>query len=330
MQPIHVPRHPPACSGPAQSLLPPRSPPAWRTDKARALFGGVAAHAFHRCTGRPRRPSGRRSSPPATATCRRPRAAPGDRRRSPAAPTARRQDPHRRPCPHRRRHPARRHRPARPGARADRQILGDQLPPGRPLPPYRHGGAFARPRHRGQPADQPGMRSRRHRPPRRHLREIAGTERFASRACRGSSSRRPAIPRRPHPVRQNINPIWTYAHVPHGYRPPPRPSHQIERFAPGTCDRIVAQVTQPTTQLPPTTRTTSAATSSPATPTAGPDATAPHSTPTTPASLGPTSAQQPARLAQAPRHAATTPPTALRHLRITPTPHAGRGGPLKA
>ena len=49
-----------------------------------------------------------------------------------------------------------------------------------------------------------------------------------------------------------ITPIWTYAHVPHGYTGDATEAilGQIERFAPGFRDRIVACVARPTTQLP--------------------------------------------------------------------------------
>jgi phytoene dehydrogenase-like protein len=59
---------------------------------------------------------------------------------------------------------------------------------------------------------------------------------------------------KPHATRSasNINPIWTYTHVPHGYTGDATKAilGQIERFAPGFRDRIVACVARPTSQLP--------------------------------------------------------------------------------
>jgi phytoene dehydrogenase-like protein len=49
----------------------------------------------------------------------------------------------------------------------------------------------------------------------------------------------------------NIHPLWTYAHVPHGYSGDATAAilAQIERFAPGFRDRIIAQAVRPTTQM---------------------------------------------------------------------------------
>ncbi|OBF18148.1 FAD-dependent oxidoreductase [Mycobacterium kubicae] len=49
----------------------------------------------------------------------------------------------------------------------------------------------------------------------------------------------------------NINPIWAYAHVPFGYRGDATAAvtAQIERFAPGFRDRIVASVSKSTSEL---------------------------------------------------------------------------------
>ena len=49
----------------------------------------------------------------------------------------------------------------------------------------------------------------------------------------------------------NVNPLWTYAHVPHGYTGDATTAilDQIERFAPGFRDRIVASAVRPTAQL---------------------------------------------------------------------------------
>ncbi|HTN78657.1 MAG TPA: NAD(P)/FAD-dependent oxidoreductase [Acidimicrobiales bacterium] len=50
---------------------------------------------------------------------------------------------------------------------------------------------------------------------------------------------------------RGINPLWVYAHVPHGYAGDASGAilQQIERFAPGFRDRIVATAVRPTTQL---------------------------------------------------------------------------------
>ena len=49
----------------------------------------------------------------------------------------------------------------------------------------------------------------------------------------------------------NINPIWTYAHVPFGYTGDATGVvvDQIERFAPGFRDRIIATVSKSTAEL---------------------------------------------------------------------------------
>ncbi|GAF47561.1 hypothetical protein RW1_042_00040 [Rhodococcus wratislaviensis NBRC 100605] len=49
----------------------------------------------------------------------------------------------------------------------------------------------------------------------------------------------------------NIHPLWTYAHVPNGYTGDATAAiiAQIERFAPGFRDRIIAQSTRSTTQM---------------------------------------------------------------------------------
>ena len=213
----------------------------WRTDKARALFGGVAAHV-----------------PPA----------------APADLLGHRGDHHRRR--HRHGWPVAEERsqsiadalgsllrqhggkirtgvvvrtagdipPAdivlldlAPGAIA---MLGDEMPSGVAAPTAGTGTARraqARPHHRGRSAvDEPRMRSRRHRPPRRRSR----------RSPTPSAPSRGRMPRRPFvlvgqqyladPTRSagNTNPIWTYAHVPHGYTGDATEAilAQIERWPP--------------------------------------------------------------------------------------------------
>ncbi len=49
----------------------------------------------------------------------------------------------------------------------------------------------------------------------------------------------------------NINPIWSYAHVPFGYPGDATAMvvDQIERFAPGFRDRVIATVTKSTAEL---------------------------------------------------------------------------------
>ena len=50
----------------------------------------------------------------------------------------------------------------------------------------------------------------------------------------------------------NVHPVWAYAHVPSGYPGDATEAivGQIERFAPGFRDRILATAVKPTTELP--------------------------------------------------------------------------------
>ena len=50
----------------------------------------------------------------------------------------------------------------------------------------------------------------------------------------------------------NVNPLWTYAHVPHGFRGDATDAiiAQIERFAPGFRDRVVGTAVRTTTEFP--------------------------------------------------------------------------------
>ena len=49
----------------------------------------------------------------------------------------------------------------------------------------------------------------------------------------------------------NVHPVWTYAHVPHGYTGDATPSiiAQIERFAPGFRERIIGKAVRSTTEM---------------------------------------------------------------------------------
>jgi phytoene dehydrogenase-like protein len=49
----------------------------------------------------------------------------------------------------------------------------------------------------------------------------------------------------------NVHPVWAYAHVPHGYDGDARQLlvDQIERFAPGLRERIVAAAVQSTAEI---------------------------------------------------------------------------------
>ncbi len=104
----------------------------------------------------------------------------------------------------------------------------------------------------------------------------------------------------------DVHPVWTYAHVPHGYDGDATEAvvAQIERFAP---DSASESWTWPSAHRPPsrsTTRTTSAVTSSPGRtpPSSSCCAPAPHSTPTAPACRACTSAPPRRHRGRRPRH----------------------------
>ena len=125
----------------------------------------------------------------------------------------------------------------------------------------------------------------------------------------------------------DIHPLWAYAHVPHGYTGDATEAilAQIERFAPGFRDRIVARAVTPDARsCRRTTRTTSAATSSPApTPTGssscGPGSRSTRTAPAIPGTFICSAASPPGAGAHGMcgYHAAGS---ALRHLRIDRRP----------
>jgi phytoene dehydrogenase-like protein len=266
MRPIvHVPRHPLRLLrfGPPALLPAAVTARVWRTDKARALFGGVAAHAFHPL----HRPTSSAIGTTIIAAGHRhgwPVAEGGSQSIADALASLLQQLGGK----------------IRTGVRvrtagdipsADivlldlapgpiARILGDELPHrvARAYRRYRHGpGAFKL--DLAVEGDLPWTNPACGRAGTVHLggtfEEIAGTER----AIAGGR-----MPERPFvlvgqqyladPTRSagNINPIWTYAHVPHGYTGDATEAilAQIERFAPGSRDRIVARDTRSTTQLP--------------------------------------------------------------------------------
>ena len=116
-------------------------------------------------------------------------------------------------------------------------------------------GLQGRLRHRRpHPVDQRRLPTSRDRPPGRHVRR---DRRDRTAACSGLHAatsvrpRRSAISGGPSRSVGNINPIWSYAHVPFGYAGDATAMvvEQIERFAPGFRDRVVATVAQSTAEL---------------------------------------------------------------------------------
>ena len=299
MRPIlHVPRHPIRLArfGPGALLPASLTARRWRTDKARALFGGVAAHAFH--------PLHRPTTSAIGSTI----IAAGHRHGWPVAEGGSRRSITDALASLLAEHGGKirtgvqvRHDRDIPSAdvvlldlapAAIAAIYGDRLP-GRvaarlpPVPP-RAGRVQGRLRHRRWRAvGQPRLRPGRDRPPRRGtFEEIATAERDVA---NGRMPERPFVlvgqQYLADPTRSagNIHPLWTYAHVPHGYTGDATTAilDQIERFAPGFRDRIVARAVRPTPEMPPTTLTTSAVTSSPA-PTPNDSSCCGHELPSTP------------------------------------------------
>lgn len=102
--------------------------------------------------------------------------------------------------------------------------------------------------------DQPALRPGRQRAPGRSFAEIADTER---QRAQGKLAPRPFVLvgqqylADPSRSAGGINPIWAYAHVPFGYTGDATALvvDQIERFAPGFRDRVVATVRRGTADL---------------------------------------------------------------------------------
>jgi phytoene dehydrogenase-like protein len=265
MRPIaHVPRHPVRLASFGLRALMPATMTArlWRTDKARALFGGVAAHAFHPLNrpmtsaigvtiiaaghrhGWPVAEGGSRSITDALATIL------GDLggkihtdvrvRTSSDIPSADIVLLDLAP-------------------RAIAGILGDRLPArvARAYRKYRHGpGAFKL--DLAVDGGVPWTNDDCRRAGTVHLggtfEEIASTERDIH---AGRMPERPFVlvgqQYLADPTRSvgNIHPLWVYAHVPHGYTGDATEAilNQIERFAPDFRDRIVARAVRSTAAI---------------------------------------------------------------------------------
>jgi phytoene dehydrogenase-like protein len=261
---VHLPRHPLRMAGFGPRALLPATVTArrWRTDKARALFGGVAAHAYH--------PLHR----PATSAIGMTIIAAGHRHGWPVAEGGSRAITDALAA-----HLVQLDGKIRtgvcvgtagdippadavlldlaPGAVA--RILGDQLPSrvARAYRRFRHGpGAFKLDLaiEGGVPWANPACA----RAGTVHLggtfEEVAGTERDIA------AGRMPVRPfvlvgqqYLADPTRSSgdVHPVWTYAHVPNGYTGDATEAivDQIERFAPGVRERIVARAVRTTTQF---------------------------------------------------------------------------------
>jgi phytoene dehydrogenase-like protein len=261
---VHVPRHPLRLLrfGPPALLPAAVTATLWQTDKARALFGGVAAHAFHPLHrpgtsaigltiisaghrhGWPVAEGGSRSITDALAGL---LADLGGKIQTGVRVRSARDLP-----------------PAdavlldlAPGAVAD--VLGDGLPwrVARAYRRFRHGpGAFKV--DLAIDGDVPWRDPVCARAGTVHLggtfAEIAATERDIA---RGRMPERPFVLVGQQYVADasrsagSINPLWAYAHVPHGYSGDATAAilDQIERFAPGFRDCIVAQTVRPTREI---------------------------------------------------------------------------------
>ena len=275
---IHLPKHPVRL---ARFGIPAAAPASvlarsWSTPQGRALFGGVAAHAFAPLTrpmsssvgcalidachafGWPAAKGGSQAIPDALASILREH---GGR-----IETGRRVSSYDEVA----------------GAdlvvfdlapSAVAEIVGDRLPDaGRPLLsplPARPRRVQARSGDRGRgPMDQRVVPAGGDRPRRRHLRgDRAGRAGHQPRrdARAPLHPGRPAVPRRPEPLEREPHPLYLYAHVPNGYTGDATESMlgQIERFAPGFASGSSRPRSGPRPTSRRTTRTTSAATSSP-------------------------------------------------------------------
>jgi phytoene dehydrogenase-like protein len=265
MRPVlHVPRHPLRLLrfGPPALLPAAVTARLWRTEKARALFGGVAAHAFH--------PLGR----PGTSAIGRTIIAAGHRHGWPVAEGGSRSitdalaallgDCGGKVHTGVRVQTLKDIPPAdlllfdlAPAAVAD--VLGDRLPSrvARAYRRFHHGpGAF-----KVDVAIEAGVPWTNEACCRAGTVHLGGT--FDEIAATERAIAAGKMPPRPFvlvgqqyiadPTRSSgdIHPLWAYAHVPHGYTGDATVAifDQIERFAPGFRERIIAHATKPTSEL---------------------------------------------------------------------------------
>ena len=254
MRPIVARAAPSRCVWPAfgpQALLPATAAVArlWRpTDARRALFAGVAAHAFHpfhRPADRGGRADDHRRRPPPRLAGRRRRLTGDHRRPRGAADGARRAGS--RPgcgCAPPADLPAGRRRPARPRARRGRRhpratgcrrgsrgpTAGSATGPARSRSTSRSRAACRGPT---RPAAGPAPST-----------SAARSRRSPTPSATIHAGRMPARPfvlvgqqylADPTRSKGDLHPVWTYAHVPHGYDGDATEAilGQIERFAPG-------------------------------------------------------------------------------------------------